>query len=125
MRLFSVTTAVCIALLSADLTKLTLPDAYFDAAVCGWVLEHLLEPRAGLRELNRVLRPGGKLLLLVTEKSLGGAICSHFYHCRTYRRADLRAICAECGLTWQRELWFTGLHRLLRSGGIVVELQRA
>src|SRR5438067_11536525 len=52
---------------SADLTRLPYPDGYFDAAVCGWVLEHLPDPRPGLRELARVLQPGGKLLLLVTE----------------------------------------------------------
>lgn len=113
-----------VGLVAADLTKLPFADQSFDVAVCGWVLEHLREPRDGLRELQRVLRPGGKLLLMVTEKTLGGAICSHFYHCRTYRRADLRAIAAECGLSWQREHWFSPVHRLFRSGGIVVELHK-
>src|SRR5262249_36501359 len=52
---------------AADLTRLPYPDALFDAAICGWVLEHLPDPIPGLRELARVLQPGGKLLLLVTE----------------------------------------------------------
>ena len=37
---------------SADLTRLPYPDAFFDAAVCGWVLEHLPDPRPGLAEAD-------------------------------------------------------------------------
>src|SRR5581483_6014749 len=49
---------------AADLTRLPYGDATFDAVVCGWVLEHLPDPKPGLQELARVLRPAGKLLLL-------------------------------------------------------------
>jgi SAM-dependent methyltransferase len=108
----------------ADLTRLPYADGTFDAIVCGWVLEHLPDPRPGLRELTRVLAPGGQLLLLSTEDTVTGAICSRLWHCRTYNRGALRSACAECGLSWTREMWFTGLHRLLRLGGIVVALQR-
>ena len=113
-----------VAYLAADLTRLPFADATFDACVCGWVLEHLPDPRPGLRELARVLTPGGKLLLLSTEDTLAGAMCSRMWHCRTYNRAELRKICAECHLTWGRELFFTPVHRALHLGGIVVELTR-
>jgi SAM-dependent methyltransferase len=109
---------------AADLTRLPYADASFDAIVCGWVLEHLPDPRPGLRELARVLRPGGKLLLLVTEDTLMGSMCSRMWHCRTHNRAELRQVCRECGLRWERPLWFSGLHALLRIGGIIVELRR-
>ncbi len=108
----------------ADLTRLPFRDGQFDAIVCGWVLEHLPDPRPGLNELARVLRPGGKLLLLSTEDTLTGAMCSRMWHCRTYNRQLLRQTCAECGLRWERELWFSPLHRLLKLGGIIVELRR-
>lgn len=108
----------------ADLTRLPYADASFDAVVCGWVLEHLPDPRPGLRELARVLQPGGKLLLLSTEDTLTGAMCSRLWHCRTYNRTELRQVCGECGLSWQREMWFSGMHRLLKLGGIIVELRR-
>lgn len=108
----------------ADLTRLPYADAAFDAVVCGWVLEHLPDPRPGLRELARVLAPGGKLLLLSTEDTLTGAMCSRLWHCRTYNRAELRKVCAECGLRWEKELWFSPLHRLFKLGGIIVELRR-
>lgn len=108
----------------ADLTRLPYADAFFDAVVCGWVLEHLPDPRPGLRELARVLRPGGKLLLLSTEDTLTGAMCSRLWHCRTYNRTELRRVCGEYGLRWEREMWFSAMHRLLKLGGIIVELLR-
>jgi SAM-dependent methyltransferase len=113
-----------VTLVSADLTRLPYPDAAFDAVVCGWVLEHLPDPRPGLHELARVMKPGGKLLLLVTEDTLTGSMCSRMWHCRTHNRSDLRRICQECGLTWERPLWFTRLHRMLKLGGIIAELRR-
>ena len=94
------------------------------AIVCGWVLEHLPDPRMGLRELTRVLRPGSKLLLLSTEDTFTGALCSRLWHCRTYSRTELQRVGQECGLRWERELWFSKLHERWRLGGIIVELRR-
>jgi len=109
---------------AADLTRLPYPDAFFDAVICGWVLEHLPDPRPGLRQLARVLEPGGKLLLLVTEDTLTGSMCSRMWHCRTHNRQDLRRVCQEVGLSWHRSLWFSGLHAMFRLGGIIAELRR-
>jgi ubiquinone/menaquinone biosynthesis C-methylase UbiE len=109
---------------SADLTHLPYADGFFDAVVCGWVLEHLPDPLPGLRELARVLQPGGKLLLMTTEDTLTGSMCSNLWHCRTYNRTELCRTCNECGLEWLRPLYFTKLHRFFRLGGIVVELRR-
>jgi ubiquinone/menaquinone biosynthesis C-methylase UbiE len=109
---------------AADLTRLPYPDAFFDAVVCGWVLEHLPDPRPGLAELARVLAPGGRLLLLVTEDTLTGSMCSRMWHCRTHNRTELQALCREHGLHWLRALWFSRLHALFRLGGIIGELRR-
>jgi len=109
---------------AADLTRLPYADATFDAVVSGWVLEHLPDPRPGLRELARVLKPGARLLLLATEDTFTGAMCSRLWHCRTYNREELRRTCEVCGLKWERELWFSKLHSLLRLGGIIVELHK-
>ena len=79
-----------ISQVAADLTRLPYADESFDAIVCGWVLEHLPDPRPGLRDLARVLRPGGKMLLLVTEDTLTGAMCSRMWHCRTHNRENLK-----------------------------------
>ncbi len=110
---------------AADITRLPYLDSSFDAIICGWVLEHLPDPRPGLRELARVLKPYGKFLLLTTEDTFLGSVCSRLWHCRTYNRSALKKVCEESGLCWQRELWFTKLHAVARLGGIVVELSRA
>lgn len=41
------------------------PDASFDAVLCSQVFEHVFTPEEFLGEINRVLRPGGRLLLTV------------------------------------------------------------
>jgi SAM-dependent methyltransferase len=46
-----------------DLSELPVEDSRFDLVLCAQVLEHLPEPLAVLKELHRVLRPGGQLWL--------------------------------------------------------------
>jgi len=46
-----------------DLESAALPTASVDVALLSHVLEHLASPSATLRELRRVLRPGGTLVL--------------------------------------------------------------
>lgn len=110
--------------LAADLTRLPFADATFDCVTCGFVLEHLPDARPGLTELARVLAPGGKMLLLTTEDRFSGAWTSRFWHCRTYNRDELFRVCQEAGLRWKQEIWYTRMHKMLRAGGILVEIER-
>lgn len=47
----------------ADLAALPMTDASFDLILCSHVLEHVADDRAAMREMRRVLRPGGVALL--------------------------------------------------------------
>ena len=106
----------------ADLTRLPFADASFDAVTCGYVLEHLPDAKLGLAELSRVMMRGARMLLLTTEDNFSGAMCSRVWCCRTYNRDELARICEELGLRWHKELWFTRMHKVLRAGGICVEV---
>lgn len=53
--------------LRIDVTSLPFPDASFDALICNHVLEHVPDDRRAMRELRRVLRPGGWAILLVPD----------------------------------------------------------
>ena len=49
---------------NGDLEKLPIDDLQLDAAILFLVLHYLAEPAAVLREVARVLRPGGRLLVV-------------------------------------------------------------
>ncbi|MDP2779543.1 class I SAM-dependent methyltransferase [Devosia sp.] len=51
--------------IEGSVTELPFGDGTFDAVICTWVLETLAEPRAGLAELMRVLKPGGTLCMAI------------------------------------------------------------
>jgi len=47
----------------ADVAKLPFPDAHFDAVLSSGSIKHWPDPVAGLRELHRVLVPGGRAFI--------------------------------------------------------------
>lgn len=49
----------------ADLCLLPFTDATFDVVVCFHVLEHITDDRAAVRELARIVRPGGTAVVVV------------------------------------------------------------
>jgi ubiquinone/menaquinone biosynthesis C-methylase UbiE len=110
--------------LVADVTRLPLADASFDCVTCGYVLEHVPDPQAGLSEISRVMKPGARMLLFTSEDTFGGACTSRMWRCRTYNRRELKRLCEELGLAWTHELWFSRIHQLFRAGGICVAMQK-
>jgi ubiquinone/menaquinone biosynthesis C-methylase UbiE len=52
-----------------DAQALDLPDSSYDTVVCTLALCSIPDPRAAVREMKRVLRPGGRVLLLEHVRS--------------------------------------------------------
>lgn len=50
-----------------NINKLPWDDNYFDYVYGIWILEHIKEPILPLREVYRVLKPGGKIILTETD----------------------------------------------------------
>jgi SAM-dependent methyltransferase len=55
----------CRAMVKMDVTGIPFDDASFDVILCSHVLEHVQDDRTAMRELLRILKPGGWAILLV------------------------------------------------------------
>jgi SAM-dependent methyltransferase len=86
-------------LLRADACSLPLEDGSADAVVSANLLEHVPDDRAALAEVARVLRPGGRVVLVVPAGPRTYDYYDRFLgHERRYGRGELAAKCAEAGL---------------------------
>ena len=84
---------------TGDAGRLPFPAARFDTVVCTLVLCTVPEPARAVRELARVLRPGGRLLFLEHVVAGGGAR-------RLFQRAlnaPLRLLLCGCEVTRDSE----------------------
>ena len=78
-------------------------DAAFDLVTGLDVVEHLDDDIAGLKEMRRVLRPGGRAVLFVPAfMFLWGVQDDISHHRRRYTLPDLKSKLREAGLTVER-----------------------
>lgn len=63
----------------SDILSIPAPDGSFDAVLCTEVLEHVPYPTEALKELTRLLRPGGMLILTAPFCSLTHFAPYHFH----------------------------------------------
>jgi demethylmenaquinone methyltransferase/2-methoxy-6-polyprenyl-1,4-benzoquinol methylase len=87
----------------ADVCDLPFADQTFDLVVSASMLEHLVDPRAGLREMARVLRPGASLLVVVTRRGIGGALLGLKYRNAAIEPAALASWMEGAGLADVRQ----------------------
>jgi SAM-dependent methyltransferase len=85
-------------------------DASFDLAVCLDVIEHLEDDAAALRELRRVVAPGGWLLVTVPAYQwLWSGHDEINHHHRRYTDGSLRRAAEQAGWTEVRSTHFNAL----------------
>jgi SAM-dependent methyltransferase len=98
------------ALVLADAVDLPFEDGALDAAVSGNVLEHLSDDLGALRELHRVLRPGGRAAIVVPAgPGLYDYYDAFLGHARRYGRGELAGRAREAGFTVMREAFVGSL----------------
>jgi ubiquinone/menaquinone biosynthesis C-methylase UbiE len=94
------------AAVAADATRLPFPDGWFDAVIVAELLEHVPNDTAALREIARVLRPGGALAVTVPAwlpERICWALSTEYHevpggHVRIFTRAELTAKLTAAGL---------------------------
>jgi SAM-dependent methyltransferase len=82
--------------LVSDITAIPEPDGSFDAVLCTEVLEHLPEPTKALRELARLLRQGGHLIL--TAPFISMTHMAPFHYCTGFSSYFYGHMLPEIGL---------------------------
>jgi SAM-dependent methyltransferase len=83
--------------------QLPYDDGTFDLVTALDVVEHMDDDLAGLREMRRVLRPGGRVLLFVpTFMFLWGLQDDVSNHRRRYRLPELRRVLEQAGFEIER-----------------------
>jgi SAM-dependent methyltransferase len=99
------------AVVAAEVERLPFASASFDLVTALDVLEHLDDDAAALRELLRVLAPGGLLVVFVPAHAwLWGPQDELSHHRRRYTAASLRRLVATSGGHLER---LTGFNLLL------------
>jgi SAM-dependent methyltransferase len=96
--------------LAGSVLEMPFPDDSFDLAVSLDVIEHLEDDLAALRELRRVLAPGGTLLVTVPAYQwLWSGHDEINHHHRRYTRRSLQRVAEQAGWSQVRTTYFNSL----------------
>jgi SAM-dependent methyltransferase len=101
-----------------DALRLPFPDGTFDRVIASEVLEHIPDDSAAMRELARVLRPGGAMAVTVPRcgpEVVNWALSDEYHdtpggHVRIYRRSTLERRLGAAGLEPTGHHFAHGLH---------------
>jgi SAM-dependent methyltransferase len=100
----------CGEVVDGSVLDMPFADASFDLAVSLDVIEHLDDDIAALRELRRVVRPGGALLVTVPAYQWlwsGHDVINH--HRRRYTRRSMKRVAESAGWRQARTTYFNSL----------------
>ncbi len=87
-----------IATVQHSLLDMPFPDGHFDAVLCVEALEHAVRIPEAVRELARVLAPGGTLVVIDKNKAKLGALAMPSWE-RWFDADELTALLQSLGLT--------------------------
>lgn len=88
------------------LHDMPIEDETFDAVLCTEVLEHLEWPRESVKEMCRVLKPGGRLYITVPMAHREHQVPYDFFRYTSY---GLKSICSNAGFSQVEVTPFGGL----------------
>jgi SAM-dependent methyltransferase len=102
----------------ADVVKIPYADRSFDVVVCSEVLEHIADNKAAVKELVRVLKPGGDLVVTVPRffpERVCWALSAAYHrepggHIRIYKERELMNLLEDAGTRCWRIRYRHGLH---------------
>ncbi|MGB6298929.1 MAG: class I SAM-dependent methyltransferase [Rivularia sp. (in: cyanobacteria)] len=83
----------------SDMRRLPFANECFDGVISAHMLEHLPNPKQGLKEIVRVLRPGAPLILAVTQSNLIGRLIQWHWGNRCFSQEELSELMYQAGLT--------------------------
>lgn len=115
-----------ITLTRGNIYALPFPDNWFDGVILSEILEHIEDDVAGLREVRRVLKPGGVVAITVPNANYPflwdpiNKTLETLFHTKI-RRGPLAGIWANHVRLYTREQLRTAVER----AGLVVEAERA
>jgi len=100
----------CGEVIEGSVLEMPFADASFDLAVSLDVIEHLEDDLGALRELRRVVAPGGALLLTVPAYQwLWSGHDEINHHQRRYTMRSLRTVAEQAGWQQERTSYFNSL----------------
>jgi ubiquinone/menaquinone biosynthesis C-methylase UbiE len=94
--------AAQVTFVEADASAMPFADDAFDTAFCSWAVKNFQDPAGALREMCRVLKPGGKLFVVDVNHDATGR--------------DWKEYAAQIGLSGGTALMMGVAFRIQRSG---------
>jgi SAM-dependent methyltransferase len=103
-----------------DAYNIPFPDEYFEGAFCCWLFEHLPDPERSIKEIHRVLKPGGYLCLIIPSPNDMVSFYDDYTHVRPYTHTSLKQLAENAAFArYQIDYlpWTRGMTRVLRLFG--------